>query len=114
MPPPPAEPASPASIGREQLANGLMQIVSERTGYPPEMLGLDIDIESELSIDSIKRVEILGALQRTLLPVHRHATQAAMGSSRRSGPSAASSTRCWKCSSQTAPPSRRRLASQRP
>jgi acyl carrier protein len=30
------------------------------------MLGLDQDMEAELGIDSIKRVEILGALQKTL------------------------------------------------
>jgi acyl carrier protein len=41
--------------------------VSERTGYPAEMLGIDQDLEAELGIDSIKRVEILGALQ-TVLP----------------------------------------------
>jgi acyl carrier protein len=30
------------------------------------MLGLDQDLEAELGIDSIKRVEILGALQKNL------------------------------------------------
>ena len=30
------------------------------------MLGLDQDLEAELGIDSIKRVEILGALQKSL------------------------------------------------
>jgi acyl carrier protein len=30
------------------------------------MLGLDQDMEAELGIDSIKRVEILGALQKNL------------------------------------------------
>ncbi len=41
-------------------------MVSERTGYPPEMLGLDLGLEADLGIDSIKRVEILGALQRAV------------------------------------------------
>ncbi|MGB5832001.1 MAG: SDR family NAD(P)-dependent oxidoreductase [Thiohalocapsa sp.] len=40
----------------------LVSLVAEKTGYPAEMLGLDQDLEAELSIDSIKRVEILGAL----------------------------------------------------
>jgi acyl transferase domain-containing protein/NAD(P)H-dependent flavin oxidoreductase YrpB (nitropropane dioxygenase family)/acyl carrier protein len=40
----------------------LLALVSEKTGYPSEMLGLDLDLEADLSIDSIKRVEILGAL----------------------------------------------------
>lgn len=38
----------------------LLEIVSERTGYPAEMLDLDLDLEADLSIDSIKRVEIIG------------------------------------------------------
>jgi acyl transferase domain-containing protein/NAD(P)H-dependent flavin oxidoreductase YrpB (nitropropane dioxygenase family)/NAD(P)-dependent dehydrogenase (short-subunit alcohol dehydrogenase family) len=44
----------------------LLTLVSERTGYPAEMLGLDADLEAELSIDSIKRVEILGVLSHKL------------------------------------------------
>ncbi|HXC03575.1 MAG TPA: SDR family oxidoreductase [Bacteroidia bacterium] len=41
----------------------LLDIVSEKTGYPPEILDLNTDLESGLGIDSIKRVEILSALQ---------------------------------------------------
>ncbi len=40
----------------------LTAIVSERTGYPAEMLDPDLDLEADLSIDSIKRIEILGIL----------------------------------------------------
>jgi len=57
QPPEPVEAAPAASV--EEL---LLAIVAERTGYPPEMLGVDIDLEADLSIDSIKRIEILGAL----------------------------------------------------
>ena len=44
----------------------LLAIVSERTGYPCEMLDLDLDLEADLSIDSIKRVEIIGELATRL------------------------------------------------
>jgi acyl transferase domain-containing protein/NAD(P)H-dependent flavin oxidoreductase YrpB (nitropropane dioxygenase family)/NAD(P)-dependent dehydrogenase (short-subunit alcohol dehydrogenase family) len=47
----------------EELTTRLLQIVSERTGYPTEMLDLDLDLEADLGIDSIKRVEILGSFQ---------------------------------------------------
>jgi polyketide-type polyunsaturated fatty acid synthase PfaA len=40
----------------------LLEIVSEKTGYPIEMLDVDMDMESDLGIDSIKRVEIFGAV----------------------------------------------------
>jgi acyl transferase domain-containing protein/NAD(P)H-dependent flavin oxidoreductase YrpB (nitropropane dioxygenase family)/NAD(P)-dependent dehydrogenase (short-subunit alcohol dehydrogenase family) len=50
--------------GKAELTEKLLQIVSERTGYPPEMLDLDLNMEADLGIDSIKRVEILGTFQR--------------------------------------------------
>ena len=50
---------SPTNIG-----DALLRIVGERTGYPVEMLGLDLDMEADLGIDSIKRIEILSALQQ--------------------------------------------------
>ena len=40
--------------------------MSEKTGYPPEMLELDMELDSDLGIDSIKRVEIFSALQEKL------------------------------------------------
>ncbi|HEX3565166.1 MAG TPA: SDR family NAD(P)-dependent oxidoreductase, partial [Acidimicrobiales bacterium] len=47
----------------------LTTLVSERTGYPLDMLGADLDLEADLSIDSIKRLEILGELtERAGLP----------------------------------------------
>ena len=42
----------------------LLEIVSERTGYPTDMLDLDADLEADLGIDSIKRVEIAGTHDR--------------------------------------------------
>lgn len=67
------EPVVPATRPPEQteaeidVAARLLTIVQERTGYPAEMLRLDLDLEADLGIDSIKRVEILGTL-RELLP----------------------------------------------
>ena len=56
----PAE-AKPALSGAE-LLKAVQSIVSERTGYPVEMLDPDLDLEADLSIDSIKRIEIVGEL----------------------------------------------------
>jgi acyl carrier protein len=58
-------PALPAIPDREELTARLIAIVSERTGYPPEMLDLDLDLEADLGIDSIKRIEILGNYQKS-------------------------------------------------
>ncbi|MDQ3405122.1 MAG: acyltransferase domain-containing protein, partial [Actinomycetota bacterium] len=37
-------------------------IISERTGYPIDMIEPDLDLEADLSIDSIKRTELVGEL----------------------------------------------------
>ena len=47
----------------EGLTQSLLEVVSDKTGYPSEMLELEMDMEADLGIDSIKRVEILGAMQ---------------------------------------------------
>ncbi|HEY9706578.1 MAG TPA: acyltransferase domain-containing protein, partial [Oculatellaceae cyanobacterium] len=51
------------AIDFSTLGSTLLAIVSEKTGYPAEMLDLEMDMEADLGIDSIKRVEILGGLQ---------------------------------------------------
>lgn len=51
---------------RASLIQILVHLVSEHTGYPPEMLGLDLDLEAELGVDSIKRIEILDGFQKKL------------------------------------------------
>jgi malonyl CoA-acyl carrier protein transacylase len=40
----------------------MLQVVSEKTGYPAEMLQLEMELEGDLGIDSIKRVEILSEM----------------------------------------------------
>ncbi|MGI8500351.1 MAG: acyltransferase domain-containing protein, partial [Hassallia sp.] len=54
---------SDATINLTELGNNLLAITSDKTGYPVEMLEMEMDMEADLGIDSIKRVEILGALQ---------------------------------------------------
>ncbi|WP_338592397.1 beta-ketoacyl synthase N-terminal-like domain-containing protein [Shewanella khirikhana] len=44
----------------------MLEVVAEKTGYPTEMLDLSMDMEADLGIDSIKRVEILGTVQDAL------------------------------------------------
>ncbi|NEP54272.1 MAG: hypothetical protein F6K65_37995, partial [Moorea sp. SIO3C2] len=51
------------SVSESALAESLLNVVSDKTGYPPEMLELEMDLEADLGIDSIKRVEIMGSVQ---------------------------------------------------
>src|SRR6202048_1135839 len=66
--PPMARPAT-APLNRrsaDEVLTQVVAVVSERTGYPAEMLDRDLDLEADLSIDSIKRTEILGELAERL------------------------------------------------
>lgn len=58
--------SSNAGPGPETVKETVLQVVSEKTGYPQEMIDPDADLESDLGIDSIKRVEILSTLQERL------------------------------------------------
>ncbi|MGW2327584.1 SDR family NAD(P)-dependent oxidoreductase [Streptomyces sp. NPDC001700] len=64
VPPVAEEPAAPAT-GPDVL-RAVSEIISERTGYPVDMIDPDLDLEADLSIDSIKRAEIAGELARRL------------------------------------------------
>ncbi len=66
--PPPTATVVTSGLGVAEAEHLLLEITSERTGYPAEMLGLDANLEAELGIDSIKRVEIIGAFRRRALP----------------------------------------------
>ncbi|MBW2368063.1 MAG: acyltransferase domain-containing protein, partial [Deltaproteobacteria bacterium] len=65
---PEPEPVSDITVTTktESIRRTLQSVVSRLTGYPEEMLGLDMDIESDLGIDSIKRVEILSAMEEAM------------------------------------------------
>src|SRR5207302_1614197 len=50
----------------ESVLDVILGIVGQRTGYPREMLGAEMDLEADLSIDSIKRTEIIMELAEHL------------------------------------------------
>ena len=57
---------APVAACEADLAKILLDIVAEKTGYPADVLELGMELEADLGIDSIKRVEILSALQDEL------------------------------------------------
>ena len=76
---PPIEPSPPASTGpgtdRDTISATLLRVVADATGYPQDMLGIDLDMEADLGIDSIKRVEILGAFRKARPDIAEKFTQ---------------------------------------
>ena len=55
--------AAPAAAPGVDVTSLLLAVVADKTGYPPEMLNLSMDLEADLGVDSIKRVEILSAMR---------------------------------------------------
>ncbi|MFO0952252.1 MAG: phosphopantetheine-binding protein [Isosphaeraceae bacterium] len=59
-------PAPARKSGASRVLPVLIEVVSEKTGYPTEMLEPAMQLDADLGIDSIKRVEILSAIQERL------------------------------------------------
>ena len=58
------EPNSESAIGDDaDLKQFVLQAVSEKTGYPLEMLDLDLDLEADLGIDTVKQAELFAAVR---------------------------------------------------
>ncbi|OPC84875.1 type I polyketide synthase [Embleya scabrispora] len=59
---PDAPDAPDGPLTRAQVLDVVLDIVGTRTGYPKDMLDPALDLEADLSVDSIKRTEIIGEL----------------------------------------------------
>ncbi|WP_459546296.1 SDR family NAD(P)-dependent oxidoreductase [Nocardia sp. X0981] len=78
--PSPADAPAPDSPTSVDVA-GLLAVVAEKTGYPADVLDVDMELESDLGIDSIKRVEILSSV-RERFPGIREVDAVTLGSAR--------------------------------
>lgn len=68
--------ANDAVVDRAKLTDMLLGIVEEKTGYPRDMVGLDQNLEADLGVDSIKRIEVVGAMLQSLPEKQREALTA--------------------------------------
>jgi len=81
VPAPLLQPPRPATLGRDAGPVGLtpvlpsptpeadpvkskiLALVSEKTGYPPDMLDLDLDLEADLGVDTVKQAEVFASVR---------------------------------------------------
>ncbi len=61
-------PPMPAAVPTQTLTNAsikekVLEIVAEKTGYPKDMLDLDLDLEADLGIDTVKQAEMFAAIR---------------------------------------------------
>jgi NAD(P)-dependent dehydrogenase (short-subunit alcohol dehydrogenase family)/acyl carrier protein len=65
-----AEPVAPTqatvaapAITDDSIKDKVLEIVAEKTGYPKDMLDLDLDLEADLGIDTVKQAEMFAAIR---------------------------------------------------
>ena len=63
-PPQPSAQAGPSTSGsRCRSRSKVLAIVAEKTGYPKDMLDLDLDLEADLGIDTVKQAEMFASVR---------------------------------------------------
>ncbi|MGZ6796612.1 MAG: type I polyketide synthase, partial [Nocardioidaceae bacterium] len=60
-PEPEPAPATPAAV--DEVTDAVVSIVAEMTGYPPDLLDLDLDLEADLGVDTVKQAEVFAAVR---------------------------------------------------
>ena len=58
-----AAPASAATAASNPVVQKVLEIVAEKTGYPPDMLEMDLDLEADLGVDTVKQAETFAAVR---------------------------------------------------
>jgi len=58
-----AEPVLAVQADYQEAQNYILALVSEKTGYPVEMLDLALDLEADLGIDTVKQAELFAAVR---------------------------------------------------
>jgi acyl transferase domain-containing protein/NAD(P)-dependent dehydrogenase (short-subunit alcohol dehydrogenase family) len=60
----PASAPTPAQIVTgDSVRERILELVVEKTGYPKDMLDLDLDLEADLGVDTVKQAEMFAAIR---------------------------------------------------
>jgi len=60
--PAPAAPSKPEAKG-DPVKERVLALVAEKTGYPVDMLDLDLDLEADLGVDTVKQAEVMATIR---------------------------------------------------
>ncbi len=53
----------PSCPTEDSIKDKVLEIVTQKTGYPKDMLDLDLDLEADLGIDTVKQAEMFAAIR---------------------------------------------------
>jgi NAD(P)-dependent dehydrogenase (short-subunit alcohol dehydrogenase family)/3-hydroxymyristoyl/3-hydroxydecanoyl-(acyl carrier protein) dehydratase len=59
----PAQAAPAGGVSEEAVKESILAMITEKTGYPKDMLELDLDMEADLGIDTVKQAELFAAMR---------------------------------------------------
>ncbi len=59
----PPAPPEPVAVGSDPIQEQVLDIVVAKTGYPKEMLNLELDLEADLGIDTVKQAEMFASVR---------------------------------------------------
>src|SRR5208282_447534 len=62
--PAPTATSAPVSA-HDDVKERVLALVMEKTGYPQDMLDLDLDLEADLGVDTVKQAEMFAAIRAT-------------------------------------------------
>ena len=51
------------AVADDSIKEKVLEIVAEKTGYPKDMLDLDLDLEADLGVDTVKQAEMFAAIR---------------------------------------------------
>ena len=60
-PPPPPTP----QVVTDAVKDRLLALVAEKTGYPLDMLDLDLDLEADLGVDTVKQADLFASIRES-------------------------------------------------
>ena len=59
----PAPVVKPVALDEATVTKEVVKMVAEKTGYPEDMLDIDLDMEADLGIDTVKQAELFAAMR---------------------------------------------------
>src|SRR5664280_7160 len=54
---------APAAVAEGEVRERVLALVAEKTGYPQDMLDLDLDLEADLGVDTVKQAELFATVR---------------------------------------------------
>src|SRR5207249_1116019 len=52
-----------AALSEDEVRERVLAVVADKTGYPPDMLDLELDLEADLGIDTGKQAELFATVR---------------------------------------------------